>query len=59
MFHCGAPDVGGKTFLQSGMEGVTIKYYVSKKETPVLKAYVRKGERGGLGGRILLEILMT
>ena len=30
----------------SVLHGVTGKYYVSKKETPVLKAYVRKGVRG-------------
>ena len=38
------------------MEGVTGKYYVSEKGTPVWKTYVQIGEREG---KVLLEILMT
>ena len=38
-------------FSQSEVEGVMGKYYVSKKDTPVLKGYAQKGVRGeGKGG---------
>ena len=48
LFHFGAPGFNRKTSVFLDWSGcVTGKYYVSTKETPVLRAYVHKRTRDG------------